>query len=135
MALTDIEIRLKRAGNPAGTSYQEVRWRPKTQAVWRSNFDTAYDVEKEIVAIGGATGDRVYLEPDFDTRGAGYTGNDATRIFTWAWASHNTMKGSSYGILVTNGANNSVLYTHLTLPTKRIVYISVVAVPLTHIHI
>ena len=103
--LTDVEIRLKRAGNPLGSSYQEVRWRPKTQTTWRSNFDVEFNVEKEIVAIGAATGDRVLTEPDSNTRNK-YTANDATRVFTWAWSGHNNIKGFSYGSLVSNGANN-----------------------------
>ncbi|MDB4618806.1 VCBS domain-containing protein, partial [bacterium] len=111
VALTDIEIRLKRAGDPAGTTYQEVRWRPKTQAVWRSNFDTAYDVEKEIVAIGGATGDQLGIDSDSNTRDKWVTGtNDADRIMTRAWDGHANKKGFSYGSLVTNGANNSTSF-------------------------
>ena len=109
VALTDIEIRLKRAGDPAGTTYQEMRWRPKTQTVWRSNFDVAYDVEKEIVAVGGATGDRIYLQPNSDTR-VQYIGNDATRVFTWSWPGHNNLKGFSYGNLVSNGVDNSTSF-------------------------
>ena len=37
--LTDVEIRLKRASNIAGTAYEQAIWRPTTETAWRWNFD------------------------------------------------------------------------------------------------
>lgn len=95
--LTEIEIRIRRAANVDGTSYSEARWRPTTETVWRSNFDTAYDVEHEIVSGGGVPGADIGVNAAGNTRDTEIGGNDGDRIFTWAWDGHGSQKGFSYG--------------------------------------
>ena len=79
--LTDVEIRISRAGDSAGVDpYQEVRWRPKTRTTWTGDFDAndQYKIEHEVLSgIGGARG-----PVDSNTRDAIALGNDFSRIFT-----------------------------------------------------
>jgi hypothetical protein len=102
--LTNVEIRFRRAGDSTGTDpYQEARWRPLTQTSWLGQFDSNYDVEQEIISgIGGPTETR-----NTNSRDAQPTGNNFTRIFTWAWSGHANQQGFSYGAVTTDGSNNS----------------------------
>lgn len=126
--LTEVEIRLKRAGDAAGTGpYQELRWRPQTQTTWRGNFDTSYNVEVEILSGPGSP-----QGPDNgNTRD--YGGNDFRRVFTWAWGGHNNEKGFSMGSSVSgadngttfiwdhpnNGFNHAIPYTEVYIRLKN----------------
>jgi hypothetical protein len=103
--LTGVEIRLKRASNPAGTAYQEARWRPTTETAWRSNFDPAMTVEHEI--LSGRDGP--VAAQILNTRDA-LPANNATRVFTFSWASHGHQKGFSFGNTVADGANNATSF-------------------------
>ena len=86
-----------------------MRWRPTTETAWRSNFDTAMNVELEMVATGDIQGGQIGTNATANTRDSLLGGNDGDRIFTWHWASHGT-KGFSYGNDVTNGANNDTSF-------------------------
>ncbi len=102
--LTDVEIRLKRAADPAGTAYQEIRWRPTVETDWRWNFDTGMAREFEIVdGLASPFGPF----SDFSTNDNCCQGsNGPHRVFTWAWSGHGNQKGFSYGDTVTAGTNS-----------------------------
>ena len=110
LLLTDVEIRLKRAAATDGSRYQEVRWRPKTETQWRFNYDTAMDVEYEIVKVGGLAGDRLGVWHNANTynfqNGTADNLTDSTRIFTFSWPGHNQERGFAYGWNVTEGTND-----------------------------
>ncbi|MFT5412587.1 MAG: hypothetical protein ACI9NC_005336, partial [Verrucomicrobiales bacterium] len=105
--LTEVEIRLSRASDAAGTDpYQEVRWRPLAETAWRANFDldTTFAVEMEILS-----GLNAPLSPtDRDTRDAN-PNNNGQRVFTWAWGGHNNIKGFSMGQSIP-GADNATTF-------------------------
>ena len=108
---TEVEIRLRRATNPAGTAWQEVRWNDFTGAAFTYDLEqggAGLSVEHSIgvneltLPIDGvATNTR-------DTFGP--TGNDGGRVFTWAWGGHGNVRGFSYGSSITNGANNGTSF-------------------------
>jgi autotransporter-associated beta strand protein/VCBS repeat-containing protein len=118
--LTDVEIRLKRAADPTGTTYQEAVWRPTTQTTWTwdgldtdntDNTNDGYEVEYEIISGPGAPFlDTVSNTRDgFDTVGAD-AANNIQRVFTWAWSGHANQQGFSYGQGVTNGSNSATSF-------------------------
>ena len=92
--MTNIEIRLKRAGDTSGTGeYQEVRWRNFNRPTWTWDFDdNAYNVEMEILN-NVLNGPRLF---NGNTRDLS-AGNDGTRVFTWPWGGHGSQAGFSYG--------------------------------------
>ena len=105
VTLDEVEIRLRRAADPQGIAYQEVRWRPISAGGWTWEFDvngTGYPVVTEILrgSVGGP-----YYVANANTRDTG--ANDIRRVFTWAWTGHANQQGFSYGLSVTNGANTS----------------------------
>jgi hypothetical protein len=109
--LTDVEIRLRRASDVAGTDpYQESRWRPTSQTTWVGNFDNAvpgnlgYDVEFEILSgLGGAHGPVATNTRD---NCCGAANNGPQRVFTWEWGGHGNQQGFSYGQTVIGVDNN-----------------------------
>ena len=114
--LKDIEIRLRRASNTAGTTYQEVRWRPTVETAWRWNFDSPNSGDTSGLALehqilAGSTGGP-FLDTTSNSRDTlATTGTDTDngfqRVFTWAWANHNNQLGFSYGQNVAGADNNS----------------------------
>ena len=108
--LTDLEIRLKRASNPQGSVYSEMRWRPISDTNWRWNFDAAMTVDQQMTATGGIVGGAIATWINCNSRDCLPAGNDGTRVFTFAWAGHASQKGFSYGNLVVNGANNATSF-------------------------
>lgn len=108
--LTGVEIRINRAANVTGTSFQEVFWRPISQTTWTWDFSGAdYDVEHDVrVSVLGAG----FLDTTGKTRDSMNTpissaANDHTRIFSWGWASQGTQKGFCYGSSVQGTDGNS----------------------------
>jgi|GEM_PF-6865548 len=107
--LTGVEIRLNRAANITGTSFQEVLWRPISLTSWTWDFPGAdYDIEYDLKAsaLGIA-----YLDLTGKTRDSMMTpisssGNNYTRIFTWGWGSQGNQKGFCYGSTVQGVDNN-----------------------------
>lgn len=104
--LTDTQIRLKRATNTTGTSYQEMRWDPLVQTSWTWDFDGA-NYAVNVVA-------------DASTLGAGFTfnnaqtrdmynggGNDYRRVWTFQWSGKGNIQGFSYGSNVVGVDNNN----------------------------
>ena len=95
--MSGAEIRIRRAGDAAGSgAYQELRWRASVPGPWSGDvdIDPGFPVEQEILSgIGGPQGPIATNTRDtFPT-----TGNDHTRIFTWAWGGHANQQGFSYG--------------------------------------
>ncbi|MCH2060961.1 MAG: hypothetical protein MK183_10075 [Verrucomicrobiales bacterium] len=107
--LTGVEIRIKRASNSEGTAYEEGRWRPLSESVWRWNFDTGMDVEYEVVETNGVQGGQLGIQ-NRNTRDGELGGNDGDRIFTWPWGGHNNIMGFSFGSAVNNGVNNATSF-------------------------
>jgi hypothetical protein len=131
--LTDVEIRIKRASNPAGTAFEEARWRPIGESDWRWNFDTGMTVDYEVVETNGAPGGQTGVRINGNTRDFELGGNDADRIFTWAWGGHNNLMGFSMGNTVpgadnattfiwdhpNNGFNHAIPYTEVYIRLKN----------------
>ena len=131
--LTDVEIRIKRASNPAGTAFEEARWRPISETDWRWNFDTGMTVDYEVVQTNGAPGGQLGVRINGNTRDFDLGGNDADRIFTWAWGGHNNLMGFSMGNAVpgadnattfiwdhpNNGFNHAIPYTEVYIRLKN----------------
>ncbi|MCP4849345.1 MAG: hypothetical protein GY899_15505, partial [Verrucomicrobiaceae bacterium] len=105
--LQGVEIRIKRASNPEGSAYEEARWRPRiaTDTAWRWNFDTAMEVEYEVVETNGVPGGQLGTQ-NRNTRDGELGGNDGDRIFTWNWPNHGKM-GFSMGSNVNQGSSNA----------------------------
>ncbi len=95
--LTNVEIRLKRAANVAGSTYSETLWRPDSQSTWRWDFDNQYAVDQEVVATGGVAGANIGVNTNANTRDTSISGNDGDRVFTWSWNGHGGQQGFSYG--------------------------------------
>jgi autotransporter-associated beta strand protein len=102
-----LEIRIRRASDPAGTVYQEVRWLPVNQDVWHWDLDINPGRLVRMEIQSGSPGGllRNHLA---NTRDVG--ANDHTRVFTWAWDGHANQKGFSYGGAVTNGVNGNTSF-------------------------
>jgi len=118
--MTGVEVRLRRAANPYGSEYQEVRWRDFTGngGAWTWDFDgplpsgpSPYGVTVERVndptGLPGAT---VGTNTGGNTRDFLPTGNDGDRVFTWPWSGHGSQQGFSYGSSVTDGANTAASF-------------------------
>ena len=108
--LTDVEIRLRRASNVAGTEYQDVLWRPTAQSQWTWDFDGAnLNVEQDVrpSSLGG-----FYSDPTARTRDSGFgtpgfsAGNNQNRVWTFAWGGKNGVQGFNYGSPI-SGVNNN----------------------------
>ena len=65
------------------------------------------DVEYEVVETGGAAGVEIGINSGCNTRDCSIGGNDADRIFTWAWSGHNNVRGFSYGSDANTGSQDS----------------------------
>jgi hypothetical protein len=103
-------LRIRRARNSTGTTWQEVRLYPTNYGAWswgwgggiylnRMCFDTSC---QNISATGSGYGGN-------STRSAG-TNNTDRRINTYPMQSHNWQGGFWYGSSVSGGANNSTSY-------------------------
>ena len=97
--LTD-GIRLKRAANTTGTTYQEVRWNLTSQTNWSWLFDTS-------LAVSSGSFDGLNNGSGTTTDYSYQNNNGSLRVFTWAWSSHANIRGFSYGSGVSTGANNT----------------------------
>lgn len=108
--LTGVEIRINRAANVTGTSFQEVFWRPISQTTWTWDFPTAdYDVEHDVrvSVLGGGFLDTTGKTRDSMNTPISSSANDQTRIFSWGWASQGNQKGFCYGSTVQGTDGNS----------------------------
>jgi hypothetical protein len=113
--MKDVEIRLLRAGDNAGTGdYQEVIWNNFNGKGDRFSWnldDNQYGVTSTYVnAPAGLAGAQTGTFTGRNTRDSEIGGNDGDRIFTWAWGGHVSQQGFSFGGNVTTGANNGTSY-------------------------
>lgn len=114
LQLDDIEIRIKRAANEAGTEYQELRQRPLGAEQWtwqfdKVNYDTDYEVKSS--SLGAAFTDSLSSMTDTTLTLTGDSGDNYQRLLTDASASANInggVRGFQYGATVagTSGTSN-----------------------------
>ena len=102
-SLTD-GVRLRRATNTTGTTWQEVRWRLLDLQGWSWAVDGGHRLAGASIDgtsfTGGNTADSTVLksgEVGTGNRGA----NDAQRWFTWPWSGNAFKKGFAFGGAVT----------------------------------
>jgi hypothetical protein len=98
-ALTD-GVRVRRARDAGGTSFQELRWRFAGRDTWSWAFDGGHrltSVTADGTQYGGTTTRHWNLDNGF------------LRLFTYRWRSHAWKAGFSYGAAVT-GRNDSTSY-------------------------
>jgi hypothetical protein len=122
--LRHVEVRLRRAADISGSSYQEVRWHFLNEPSWHWDFENDDQwvdmvVSPSTLGQGGAGNGGAR---DLDVNGE----NSEGRVFTWGWDSHDYQQGFSYGgqiflgtsaatnFLWENGAeNHSIPYTEV----------------------
>lgn len=103
-------IRVRRAADTTGTTYQEVRYRPLDQTSWSWAFGGG-------ILLASADFDGVnYALPNSNAVAASTSDlaidDGMQRIFTWPWQVHNSQAGFSYGQSVAGIANaTSYLWT------------------------
>lgn len=93
-------VRLRRATNVTGTTWQEVRFRYAKRDRWSWQMEAVHDLAG--FSFDSATGSGSTTR-DFKVQ------NDARRVFTYPWANHNYLMGFSFGGSVA-GQNNSTSY-------------------------
>jgi|GEM_PF-6480112 len=106
LTLDDIEIRIKRAADEAGQSYQELRQRPLGPQEWswqfdKVNYDTQYDVQSS--KLGAAFSDSFSSMDDTTVTLAADSGDNYQRLLTSASANANInggIRGFQYGATV-----------------------------------
>lgn len=99
LALTEIEVRIRRAADPGGQSFQETLWRPLEDGSWTWDLPGAALPVRHVVGPS-VLGDG--LNESADTFDAG--GDDHTRVFTWRWKSRGAVAGFAYGVTVSSGS-------------------------------
>lgn len=112
--MTGVEVRLRRASNTGGTTFQEGRWSNWQNTSWTGDLDQgtgagSLTVDWTILNGSGAT---VFSNSGSGTRdgfnvGTPIAGNNEQRVFTWAWGGHDNQQGFSYGQTVAGTDNNS----------------------------
>ena len=105
-ALTD-GIRLKRATNTAGTTWQEVRMHVKTYGQWSWAFGGGIYLDS--ISFDGATTNISNSTWQTNTTADVNVANDTRRITTYPMQSHNYQAGFSFGASV-SGLNDSTSY-------------------------
>lgn len=94
-------VRLVRATNSSGTTWQEIRWKFKSLPSWSWTFDGNPPHNLNSVTVGST----VYSGGNTRDWSGG-----TTRIFTFDWANHGYLRGFSHGSFVTGGSNSSTNY-------------------------
>jgi hypothetical protein len=98
-ALSD-GVRVERAANTAGTSWQQVRMFPRFTR-WSWKWDGAQLLNRIVISGTSYTGSNT--RDTFETGIAGQTTNKLAgqqgtkRLFTWAWTKNDNLMGFSYG--------------------------------------
>ncbi|GGL56910.1 fibrinogen-like YCDxxxxGGGW domain-containing protein [Planomonospora parontospora] len=90
-------IRIRRAADAAGTTWQEVRWKPSSLKSWSWTFDAGHPLSS--VTFDGVRGSGTTASA------AVALGGDRRRLTTTKVAAHAYQRGFAYGTSVT-GANN-----------------------------
>ncbi|WP_093169070.1 fibrinogen-like YCDxxxxGGGW domain-containing protein [Sinosporangium album] len=101
-ALTD-GVRLRRAANNTGTSWQEVRWKFSNLDSWSWTFDANPTHKLSSVSVNGTN------YGAGNTRDWNYI-NGSHRIFTYEWNNHGWKKGFSYGSLMGGASTSATSY-------------------------
>ncbi|WP_068920817.1 fibrinogen-like YCDxxxxGGGW domain-containing protein [Planobispora rosea] len=96
-------VRLRRAANAAGTSWQEMRWKFKNRDDWSWTFDANPSHPLSSVVVNGTA------YAGGNTRDWN-NNNGSRRVFTYEWQSHGWQKGFSYGAGQTGGSTGSTSY-------------------------
>ena len=102
---SQVEMRIMRATNATGTTYQDARWRNFPSPSWTLQFsnpgvDTnsgGFGITYEVVNTGGAAGATTGVSAGGNTRDFEFGGNDGDRVFTWGWSGHAGQRGFSFG--------------------------------------
>jgi hypothetical protein len=102
-------VRIKRASNNAGTTYQEVRWKYSTLIHWTWLFTDGNDSGQVLSSI---VIDGTLFNGPNNTRDTwtGPINNDQNRIFTFGWDLHQYKVGFSYGATVNNGESTNTSF-------------------------
>jgi autotransporter-associated beta strand protein len=99
---TNVELRIRRATNAGGTTWQEARWRNFTGTSWTTRFsDPGVDTGAGGLAVTSeiqASALSAAQTYNGNTRDIG--DNDGRRVFTWGWSGHAGQRGFSYGASV-----------------------------------
>ncbi len=112
-------IRIQRAADTTGSSWQEVRWFPTSQTTWTWLFSTG---GTDVYTSGGYALSSAFYDGNIyspgntiDSQVYGNTGSTIYRLFTWAWAGHNSQRGFAYGATVSYGGSgaNDYLWEYL----------------------
>ena len=101
-------IRLRRATNPSGSAWQEVRMRVKDYGPWSWAFGGGIYLSS--IRFDNTTTNLGTSNFRTNTTANVQVANDTRRVFTYPWSGHNQVKGFSYGGNVTNGSNNATSY-------------------------
>jgi len=100
--LRNTQVRIRRATNNAGSSWQEVSWAFSAETSWRWQLDLwAASVSQTVATSTLGTG----ATATGTTTTAG--SNNHTRVWTSQYVPHDDRKGFSYGSTVTIGSNLS----------------------------
>lgn len=103
-------IRIQRAADINGSTWQEVRWFPTSQTTWTWLFSTGgTDVATGGYNLSSRFFNNVYYSGGNTVDFSG-SGNDTTRIFTWPWSGHASQRGFSYGASVSGGTTSATNY-------------------------
>ncbi len=105
--LTD-GIRLRRATNVAGTSWQEVRMRVKSFGTWSWAFGGGIPLSS--ITFDATTTSLSTSFYQTNTTSNVQVGNDARRVTTYPLAAHNQRAGFSFGSGVTGGSSAATSY-------------------------
>ena len=106
-ALTD-GIRLRRATNATGTTWQEVRMKVKTFGSWSWAFGGGIPLSS--IKFDATTTNIGTSWYQTNTTSDVQVGNDTRRVTTYPITSHNSEAGFSFGNNVTNGSNSPTSY-------------------------
>ena len=105
--LTD-GIRLRRATNTTGTTWQEVRMRVKTFGAWSWAFGGGIYLSS--IKFDNTTTNLATSTYRTNTTANVQVANDTRRVFTYPLAAHNLRSGFSFGANVTNGSASATSY-------------------------
>jgi hypothetical protein len=107
-------IRVRRAADPQGNSWQEVRMRMRNLGGWSWAFNHGLQTESMIFDgrsyLNGNTRDTKHTFVTEEPAMSPLIGDDIYRLFTWPWGSHGAQAGWSYGYSVSNGSSSSDSY-------------------------
>ncbi len=106
-ALSD-GIRLRRATNSAGTTWQEARMNVKTTGSWSWAFGGGLPLSS--ITFDGTTTSFSTSNYQTNTTSNVQVANDTRKVTTYPMSNHNYMAGFSYGGSATVGQNNATSY-------------------------